>query len=93
MKQIWRKTVRTKIKQQEDWYRKTKGEDFAETFARNIAESASLVMSMPSIGQKLYSANGFTHRSILTHPKCRLYYRYNDAFVVFYRVHFILMRE
>lgn len=57
MKQIWRKSVRTRIEQQERWF-----------------------------------VDNYTYRSILTHPKCRLYYRYNDDEVVFYKVHFSLMK-
>ena len=48
---------------------------------------------MPSIGQLGYNANGYTYRSILTHPKCRLYYRYNDSEVAFYKVHFSSMTD
>ncbi len=65
-----------------------KGQDFALTFIENIHKAVNCVMSMPSIGQLGYTANGYTYRSVLTHPKCRLYYRYNDSVVVFYKVHF-----
>jgi len=92
MKQIWRKSVRTRIEQQERWFVDNKGLDFAVTFIENIHKAASSVMSMPSIGQLGHITNGYTYRSILTHPKCRLYYRYNDDEVVFYKVHFSLMK-
>ena len=36
MKQIWRKSVRTRIEQQERWFVDNKGLDFAVTFIENI---------------------------------------------------------
>ena len=93
MKQIWRKSARTCIERQERWFIDNKGEDFAVTFIANIRKAVNSVISMPSIGQLGYIANGYTYRSVLTHPKCRLYYRYNDSVVLFYKVHFASMTD
>jgi plasmid stabilization system protein ParE len=93
MKQIWLKSARTRIERQERWFIDNKGQDFAVTFIENIRKAVNGVMAMPSIGQLGYATNGYTYRSVLTHPKCRIYYRYNDSVVVFYKVHFSLMND
>ena len=68
--------------------------DFARTFNANIDKAIDQIAQMPHIGQREKSTLGGKNvRSVLTHPKCRIVYGYDDKTVVIIRLKFLMMRE
>lgn len=66
MKVIWLKRAIRQRENQEEWYRSTKGLDFAKTFIRNLYRAELQIRAMPDIGQKEKSTrDGKSVRSVL----------------------------
>jgi plasmid stabilization system protein ParE len=94
MKVIWLKRAIHQRDNQEEWYRSTKGLDFAKTFIRNLYRAELQIREMPDIGQKEKSAlDGKSVRSVLAHPQCRIIYKYDDKAITIIRLRFMMMRE
>ena len=71
-----------------------RGLDFARTFNTNIDKAIDQIAQMPDSGQKEKSPRGGMNvRSVLTHPKCRIVYRYDNKTIVIIRLKFTMMRE
>ena len=84
----------TQRQQQEKWLANTRGLDFARTFNANIDKTIDQIAQMPDIGQQEKTLRGRKIiRSVLTHPKCRIVYRYDDKAIVVIRLRFLMMRE
>ena len=94
MRVIWSKRATAQRLQQKKWLADIRGLDFARTFNANIDKAIDQIAKMPDIGQKEKSPrSGKNVRSVLTHPKCRIVYRYDDKTIVIIRLRSIMMRE
>ena len=94
MRVIWSKRAASQRQQQEKWLADNRGLDFARTFKANIDKAIDQIAQMPDIGQREKSTHGGKNvRSVLTHPKCRIVYGYDDKTVVIIRLKFLMMRE
>lgn len=94
MKVIWLKRAIRQRDHQEEWYRITKGLDFAKSFICSLYRAESQIRTMPDIGQKEKSTrSGWQVRSVLAHPKCRIIYKYDDETIVIMRLKFMMMSE
>ena len=94
MRVIWSKRATAQRLQQKKWLADIRGLDFARTFNANIDKAIDQIAKMPDIGQKEKSPRGGMNvRSVLTHPKCRIVYRYDDKTIVIIRLRSIMMRE
>ena len=85
---VWDKTAEEKLYQQINWYESNRGIDFAKTFYHNVMETVALVASMPSIGRMEKETKTKTLRSVLTHPRCRIFYRYDNSKIEIVRLYF-----
>lgn len=89
---VWTKRVVIQRLQQEKWLAEVRGIDFARTFDINIDKAIAQISVMPDIGQKERALHdGKCLRSVLTHPKCRIIYSYNETTVVILRLKFMMM--
>ena len=94
MRVVWSKRAMAQRQQQEKWLADIRGLDFAYTFNANIDKAIDEIAQMPDIGQKEKSPRGGMNiRSVLTHPKCRIVYRYDSKTIVIIRLKFTMMRE
>jgi plasmid stabilization system protein ParE len=94
MRVIWSKRATSQRLQQEKWLADIRGLDFARTFNANIDKAIDQIAQMPDIGQREKTARGgMSVRSVLTHPKCRIVYGYDDKTVVIISLKFLMMRE
>lgn len=94
MRVIWSKRAIAQRLQQEKWLADIRGLDFARTFNANIDKAIDQIAQMPDIGQREKSTlGGKIVRSVLTHPKCRIVYVYDDKTVVIISLKFAMMLE
>lgn len=94
MRVKWSKRAIAQRLQQEKWLADIRGLDFARTFNANIDKAIDQIAQMPDIGQKEKTARGGKIvRSVLTHPKCRIVYGYDDKTVVIISLKFTMMLE
>lgn len=75
----WSKTALYAFHNQAFWYRLNKGEQFVKSFSQNISQTIDTISGMPSIGRFEKRGNGKVYRSLLSHPKCRIYYWHTES--------------
>ena len=85
---VWKSSAQEKFYQQIEWYRYFRGEDFVRSFYENVTETVAQIAVMPSIGRLERTYKTKAMRSFLTHPRCRIYYKYNEEVVEIVRLYF-----
>lgn len=93
MKECWSKKARHAFHEQTVWYEANKGHDFVESFSANIATTVKLLATMPSMGVFIKESQGRTYRSFVTHPRCTIYYWYNDKEIHIANLRFSAIRQ
>ncbi len=94
MRVKWSKRAIAQRLQQEKWLADIRGLDFARTFNANKDKAIDQIAQMPDIGQREKSTlGGKIVRSVLTHPKCRIVYGYDDKNIVIISLKFAMMLE
>lgn len=94
MRVNWTKRAMAQRIHQERWFADSCGKEFAQTFNSNIEKALSQIALMPDIGQKEKSTrSGVTIRSVLSHPKCRIVYKYDDKTITIIRLRFMMKCE
>ena len=90
---VWTKTALRAFYDQVFWYRMNMGEQFVRTFVRNIQETVEKITAMPSMGRLEAELKKSERpcRSLLSHPKCRIYYWYTEKEVHIIRLRFMRM--
>ena len=88
---VWGKIALQAYYKQAFWYRTNKGEQFVQSFVRNIHETIERIAAMPTIGRSEPQRNGKPYRSFPAHPKCRIYYWYNEEVLHITGLRFMLM--
>lgn len=90
----WSKRAMIQRIQQERWLVDSRGVEFAQTFNSNIDKAVNQIALMPNIGQKEKTTpSGKPVRSVLTHPKCRIVYKYDDKTITIIRLRFMMKSE
>lgn len=75
---VWGKIALQAYYKQAFWYKTNKGVQFAQSFVRNIHETINQIAAMPTIGRPEPSRNRKIYHSFPAHPKCRIYYWYDE---------------
>ncbi len=75
---VWGKVALRAYYDQALWYRTNKGEQFVQSFVRNIQETIDSIAAMPTIGIPAPPKSKKQYRSFPSHPKCRIYYWYDE---------------
>ena len=75
---VWGKIALQTYYQQAFWYKTNEGEQFTQSFVRNIHETINQIAAMPTIGRPEPSRNRKIYHSFPAHPKCRIYYWYDE---------------
>ena len=78
LKLCWSKLALKTFLNQCLWYENNASHQYAKTFSNNIQKAISQVISMPSTGRLEKKSAKKTYRSILSHPKSRIHYWYDD---------------
>ena len=75
---VWGKIALQAYYKQAFWYKTNEGEQFVQSFVRNVHERINQIAAMPTIGRLEPQRNGKLYRSFPAHPKCRIYYWYDE---------------
>ena len=75
---VWSKIALNAYYDQAFWHKINKGEQFVRSFVRNIRETVEKIADMPTISRLEPERNKKQYRSFPSHPKCRIYYWYNE---------------
>ena len=81
-KVYWHKKALHAFQIQKFWYLVNKGEQFVESYQKNIVNTISQIEFMPAIGMNisnLRDREDREYRKILAHPKTYIYYWYNET--------------
>ncbi|MEL5894539.1 type II toxin-antitoxin system RelE/ParE family toxin [Bacteroides sp. GD17] len=74
----WSKTAIRAFYDEALWYQVNKGGQFVKSFSENIQKTINTVSGMPDIGRLEKEGSRKIYRSVLSHPKCRIYYWHNN---------------
>ncbi len=89
---VWSKVALQAYYNQALWYRINKGEQFVQSFIQSIHATIEKIVNMPTIGRPEQGKNGKPYRSLPAHPKCRIYYWYNERTLHITGLRFTLMQ-
>lgn len=87
----WSKKALKAFYDQALWYKINKGEQFVQTFTQNIHDTIESIAAMPSIGRLEQQMGKRQYYSFPSHPKCRIYYWYNEEVLYITGLRFMLM--
>lgn len=90
---IWTKTALKAYSDLLAWYMFNKGPQFVDTIIDNVQETVGLISLSPSIGVRVGESKNKTYRSILTHPKTRIVYWYDEQSVHIVRLVSVMMNN
>lgn len=61
-----------------DWYFFNKSGQYVETIMKNVQKAIVTISAFPTVGVVEKITSKRVYRSIITHPKSRLYYWYDE---------------
>ncbi len=92
-KVYWGKRAIKEVTDLLDWYLFNKGTQFVATITKNIDSAVYTLSHSPEVGRKESERKNKIYRSILTHPKTRILYWYDNNSVHIVRIISTLMHD
>ena len=89
---VWGKMALQAYYKQAFCYKTNKGDQFVQSFVRNIHETIEKIAIMPTIGRPESQKNRKQYRSFPSHPKCRIYYWYDEKELHITGLRFTMMK-
>lgn len=77
----WSRKALKKFDNKSLWYLANCGESFVKSFAKDINESVAAISCSPGIGRMKKKSKAFTYRTYVNHPRCSIYYKYDEHYV------------
>lgn len=77
----WSRKALKKFDDKSLWYLANCGESFVKSFTKDINETVTAISYSPGIGRMRKKSKTFTYRLYANHPRCSIYYKYDEHFV------------
>lgn len=74
----WSRKALKKLDNKSLWYLANCGEAFVKSFAKDVNETVAVISCSPGIGRMKKESKTFTYRLYANHPRCSIYYKYDE---------------